>query len=119
MNQSGKNCKILTSLMIKLPQKLGISIKEANRMARINIYKYKNNDSVPLVLSIFSFCDAFNLDSGWLFSIVEKISRQELSENNALEILSNWSENREVFEIAVNVALIHTLKKQKQKSLLA
>jgi len=100
-----RKCEALKQLMLKLPEKQGLSLKEAGRMSKINFYKYKPDGSIPLTLSLISFGEAFGIGPDWIFRIALMVESNQLTEAKALEILLRWPEFKPAFESAVQIAL--------------
>lgn len=100
-----RTCETLKRLMVTLPEKKGLSLKEAGRLSKVNLYKYKSNGSIPLAHSLISFGEAFDIGPDWIFRIALMVESNQLTEAKALEILSRWPEFKPAFESAVQIAL--------------
>lgn len=78
--------------MVNYPLSLGLTLKEASRKCKVNLYKYKAKGSYPLVTSLFSYSDAFNLNPDALLRLACLVEGHVISENQAIEVLLNWQE---------------------------
>ena len=85
---------------------MGLTLKEASRKCHVNLYKYKSKGSYPLVTSLFSYADAFNINPDALVRLSCLIDDLVLSENQAIEILLSWQDQKHRYNDALNVALV-------------
>ncbi len=106
-----RKCEVLKQLMLNLPHKYGLTLKEAGRRSKINLYKYRSNGCYPLTISLFSFGEAFNIGPDWLIRMACLVESGQLTEEQALEMLSRWQEFKPTFESAIQVALTEVAKK--------
>jgi hypothetical protein len=98
-------CEALVRLMVRLPKMRGITMKEASRRSKVNLYKYQSNSTFPLTLSLYSFGEAFKIDPEWMIRIASMVDRKQLTEAQGLEILSRWQEFRPYFDNAFQIVL--------------
>jgi len=49
-------CKLITRMMIELPKAKKQSIGIASKITGVNLYKYKNNGTIPLINSVVKCC---------------------------------------------------------------
>ncbi|TRZ53830.1 hypothetical protein D4R99_00220 [bacterium] len=106
-----KKCETLIQLMVKLPEKKCLTLKEAGRLSKVNLYKYKSNGSLPLVLSLYSYGEAFNIDPAWMIRIACMVDTSQITEGQALEILSRWSEFSAFLDNAFQIAMDGIIKR--------
>jgi hypothetical protein len=102
---SQKKCETLRILMVRLPKRYGLSLKEAGRLSQVNLYKYKNNGTFPLTLSLYSYGEAFKIDPDWMIRIACLVESNQLTEDQALELLYRWMEFKPIFESAIQIVL--------------
>ena len=101
---------IITSLMIKLPSRLGRSKRSVNEQTRINLYKYVKGRTFPLISSLLSFCYTLEIDPGWFVMIACKIQQGALTEDQALDILADFKSHRKAISMVSEVAFGEMLK---------
>jgi hypothetical protein len=79
---------ILAQLMVKLPGRMGRSVNSINTEVGINLYKYRNGNTFPIVLSLFDYCFTLGLDPSWLVYMACQVQHGRITEAKALDILS-------------------------------
>jgi hypothetical protein len=97
--------------MVTLPEKKGLSLKEAGRLSKTNLYKYKPNCSLPMTLSLLSYCKAFKIDPDWMIRIAGMVESGQLKEDQAIEMLMRWPEFKPVIDNACEIALNGIMEK--------
>jgi len=100
-----RTCEILKRLMFRLPEAKGFSLKEAGRLCKVNLYKYRSNGSLPMTLSLLSYGEAFKIDADWIIRIASMVAGKRITEDQAIEILSRWDEFKPACESATEVAI--------------
>jgi len=113
MNKQQTNqvfCETLKSLIVQLPVKRGFSLKQASQLTGVDLYKYRHDGISPMTLSLKSFCDAFQIDPGWLIRLADEVAAERLTEDRALEILHRWPQVKNRFDTASKVAIDETIR---------
>jgi len=91
--------------MVTLPEKKGLSLKEAGRLSKVNLYRYKSNGSLPMTLSSLSYGEAFYVDPDWMIRIAGMVESGQLTKDQAIEMFMRWSEFKPVIDNAWQIAL--------------
>ena len=102
-------CEALKRLIVQLPVRRGFTLKEATQLARIDLYKYRQEGISPMTLSLKNYCDTFQIAPAWLIHLAEEVAMGRLPEEHALEMLLKWPQLKGHFETAARVALDETL----------
>jgi len=100
-----RTCETLKRLMVTLPEEKGLSLKEAGRLSKVNLYKYKSNGSLPMTLSLLSYGEAFNIDPDWMIRIAGLVESGQLTKDQAIEMFMRWPEFKPVIDNACQIAL--------------
>lgn len=100
-----ERCEAMKRLMVRLPQRQGITLKEASRRSKVNLYKYRSNGTMPLTISLYSYGEAFKIDPDWMIRIASLVCNKQVTEDQGLELLSRWQEFRPYFDIAFQIVL--------------
>jgi len=103
-------CEALKRLIVQLPISREFTLKEASQLARIDLYKYRYEGISPTMLSLMSYCDAFQIDPGWLIRLADEVAIGGLKVEQALEILVRWPQVKDHFEMASDIAIKKTLQ---------
>lgn len=103
-------CEALKTLIIQLPVRKGFSLKQASKLARIDLYKYRQEGISPMTLSLKNYCDTFQIDPAWLIRLADEVATKRLTEGRALEILLRWPQFKGRFETAAGIAIDETIK---------
>ncbi|MCK9327455.1 MAG: hypothetical protein M0P69_18325 [Bacteroidales bacterium] len=105
-----KFCEALKNLIVQLPVRKGYSLKHASQLARIDLYKYRQEGISPMTLSLKNYCDTFQIDPAWLIRLADEVAAEKMTEGRALEILLRWPQFKGRFETAARIAIDETLK---------
>jgi hypothetical protein len=83
---SAETATVIANLMAKLPARLNRTVSEINKQTGINLYKYKNGDTFPLISTYLSFCLSLNLDPGFIFFLACEVQHETMTEARVIEI---------------------------------
>jgi hypothetical protein len=114
MNEKTTNQKFtdaLKSLMVRLPEKRGLTLKAAGKLCHVDLYKYRHEDIIPLTRSLYAYGDAFQIEPCWLVMMAACIVDGHLKEEQALEILNDWPTYQPDFEHACKYAIQKAVEK--------
>ena len=98
-------CEILTELLVLLPEKQGLSLKEASQRTHIDLYKRRSKGNMPLTLSLCKYGEALQVDADWILRFACLINKKKLSKEHAVTILANWVDYKHRFNNAISIVL--------------
>lgn len=104
-NCPAEAARVLTGLMIKLPERLGRTKRSVSKQTRVDLYKYGGGHTFPLVSSLFAFCDTLDLDPGWFVTVARQVQKGILSQDQALDLLSSFDLYREKISLMNQITL--------------
>jgi hypothetical protein len=103
-------CEALKQLIVKLPVKRGLTLKEASQLTGVDLYKYRHVGISPMTLSLKSYCDALKIDPAWLIRLADEVAGERLTAERALEILHRWPQVKNRFDTAAKMAVDETIR---------
>jgi len=62
------------------------------------------------MLSLRSYCDAFQIDLCWLIHLADEVVAQRLTAEQASEILLRWPQVKNLFKTAAGIAIDEALQ---------
>jgi hypothetical protein len=85
---SAETATVVANLMAKLPGRMSRTVRDVNKQSGINLYKYRNGVTFPLISTFLTFCLSLNLDPGWVLFLACEVQKGKLTETQAIEILA-------------------------------